>query len=1042
MEKKSFLANLSINRPVTILMAFAALLVVGVIAYTKITIELFPPGFTPPFLFVNIPYPNSNPYEIEEKITRPVEESLQTVRNITNINSSSGTDGSVVWITFKQNADMTLAYNQVRDRMERVMAELPSDVERYYVNSFSNNDEPILFFGIILEKDFEDPFYLIESFVQKPLERIDGVAKVELYGTYEKMILIDLDQDKIRALRVDVFPLIQSLQSDNFTMPSGYLSEGGRKIYIRSLGNFTDLDQIRNLPIRGRDLKLKDIATVRYDVPEKRWIQRIDRKPAIRVAVMKESMANTLDLSERALQVLEEEIMNDPRLKDMEITLFFNQGSFIQNAINNLGEAGLWGGFFAFLILLFFLRRIRMTMLITLGIPLSLVITVVVLYFIGWSINLMTLMGMMVCVGLVIDNSIVVVENIYRRRLKGDDPRTAALTGASEVSTAITLATLTTIVVFMPLILMNDNSGMRFYMLRLGVPIMSALLGSLLVALVFIPLIANRLSIKKHVTEAKIISSGRKFYERMLRWTLAHRLDTALIGLAVIMSIQIPANLMKKTDSSEGNINDFRLFVEMPDNYNLGEADRLMTSLEDYLFERQEKYSIKTIDTRFMYNFGMIRAYLEPLENNAWWYVFYKNTRRSLGLSNDMTLTREEILIDIKDNIPKYPGVEIRTQWWEDEDNDKAVSVYVYGKDTETLIPLAMEVERRLKRLPQLLNIETDLQETSNEVHLVIDRVLARKYGVSPEEIAGIVSYVVRGLNLPDYHAGEKEIDVRIQLEKEDRETLHQLKAITVATSAGKELPLSTFVSFEIEKGLGTIQRVNGRTYLAVKGYTAEDNVETLYEEIDEVMAGFEMPRGYTWDKGARFNIWQEQSSAQSFAMILAVTLVFILMGVLFESFLIPLSIIICIPFAFFGAFWTLFITGTAFDIMAGIGLIILIGVVVNNAIVLVDLINRFRKEGMSRQDALIEAGKHRFRPILMTALTTIFGLIPMALGNSSLIGIPYAPMGRTIMGGLLTSTLFTLIFVPLAYTYFDDLREFIQGFSHRVIRRFRSEAA
>lgn len=1039
MKKGSFLPRLSVNRPITIIMTLTAILVVGIIAYTKITVELLPPGFTPPFLHVRVPYPNSNPYEIEEQITRPVEEVLQTVRNVTNVNSTSNSDGSSIFISFRQSADMTLAYNQVRDRMERVMSELPSDVERYYVNKFSDSAEPVLFFGIILDDYFADPYYLIDTYVKKKLERIDGVANVELGGIDEKMILIDLDQEKIRALKVDIFPLVQNLQRDNFAMPSGYISEGGRKIYIRSLSKFSDLDDIRNLKVRGTDITLNDIATVRYDVPEKRWIQRINKKPAIRVAVYKESMANTLDISADALSILEEQIMTDPVLSGMTFQVFFNQGSFIQGAIDNLAEAGLWGGMFAFLILLFFLRRVRMTLLITLGIPLSLVITVVVLYFIGWSINLITLMGMMVCVGLVIDNSIVIVENIYRRRLMGDDPRTAAITGTSEVSTAITLATFTTIVVFLPLILMNDNSGMRFYMLRIGVPIISALLGSLLVALVFIPLIANRLPIKGHIKESRVIASGRVLYERILRWTMSHRLDTAFIALAVIISIQYPMNNVEKTDSSEGNINDFRLFIEMPDNYNLNEADQLMTALEDFLYEKKDQYSITTVDTRFMYNWGMIRVYLKPVENSAWWYVFYKNTRRTIGIPVDWVLTRDEILTNIKETIPQFPGVKVRTRWFEDDQDDKAVSVYVYGRDTQTLIPLAAEVERRLKTVPDFINIETDLQETSNEVHLVINRVLARKYGVSPEEIAGIVSYFIRGINLPDYHSDEKEINIRLQLEKEDRETLHQLKAITVTTSSGKELPLSTFVQFKIEEGLGSIRRLNGRTYLAVKGYTPEENVESLYKKIDRVMAGFEMPRGYTWDKGNRFSIFQDQNMAQNFAMILAVTMVFLLMGVLFESFVLPLSIIVCIPFAFFGGFWALYITKTPFDIMAGIGLIILIGVVVNNAIVLVDLINRFRKEGLSRTEAIIEAGKHRFRPILMTAFTTIFGLVPMALGNSSLIGIPYAPMGRIIMGGIFTSTFFTLVFVPLAYTYFDDLRQFTQGFSHRVIRRFKA---
>jgi len=629
MDKNSFLPNLSVTRPVTVVMALTAILVVGIIVYSKITVELFPPGFTPPFLQVSIPYPNSNPLEIEEQITRPVEEMLQTVRNISDVNSESNSNGSYTFIMFRQNADMNLAYNQVRDRMERVLPELPSDVERYYVRKYSNDDEPILYFGISLEGNFTDPYYLIDTYIKKQMERIDGVANVEIWGLEQKMILIDLDQDKIRALRVNVYPLIQNLQRDNFVMSSGYLSEGGKKIYVRSLGKFSSLDEIRNLQIRGTEVLLKDIATVRYDVPETIWIQRIDRKKAVRIGVFKESMANTLEITEKALKILNDEIIGNPKLDGMKFTVFFDQGSFIQNAVDNLEEAGLWGGIFAFFILLFFLRRIRMTLLITLAIPLSLVVTVIVLYFIGWSLNLFTLMGMMICVGLVVDNSIVIVENIYRRRLLGDSPRSAAITGASEVSTAVTIATFTTIVVFLPLILMTDISGLRFYLLRIGIPVICALSGSLLVALVFIPLIANNLPIKGQITESKIISSGRSFYERAIRWTLSHRFDATIIGILILVSIQLPATLMEKTDTAEGNINDFFLIVEMPDNYTLEDADKLFTNLEQFLQDRKEKYSLNTIDARFRNNSGTLRAYLDPMENNAWWHVTYRNLRKS-----------------------------------------------------------------------------------------------------------------------------------------------------------------------------------------------------------------------------------------------------------------------------------------------------------------------------------------------------------------------------------------------------------------------------
>ncbi len=1041
MNHRAFLPNFSVNRPVTVIMMLAAILVVGVISYSKIKLELMPPGFTPPFLRIYVPYPNANPQEVEEQIARPIEEMMQTVRNVTEIESSSRTDGAFVWLSFQQDADMSVAYNMVRDRLERVKPELPSDVERTYIRTYGDDDIPILIVGIQFEEEFEDPYYLVDTFVKKPLERIDGVANVSISGLMEKEILIDLDMDKIKAMKIDVYGIIQNLQQDNFSLSSGYLKEGGKKIYVRSLGKFSTLEEIRDYRVRGTDIRLSDIAVVRYDEPEVKSAFRLNFKKAVAIEVQKESMANVVDINNKGMAVLRNEIMKNPKLEGMKFDIFFDQGSFIKDSIDNLEEAGAWGGLFAFFILLFFLRRGPMTLLITLAIPLSLVITVIVIYFIGWSLNIITLSGMMICVGLVVDNSIVIVENIYRRRQLGDHSTDAAIKGASEVSLAITMATLTTVVVFLPLILMNDDSGMTFYMLRIGLPVMTALLGSLFVALVFIPLVANKLPIKGKIKEARIVVYGRNLYERVLKWTLTHRFDAALIGLALLFSISIPMDKVDKSDGASGSISDFRVIADLPDNYSLEDAGKLFLTLEHYLDDRRDTYNIRMINTYYRKDWGRIEVYAHADQQKSWWYVSYRGLRKMLGIPVDNKLTTDEIVEDIKENAPQFPGVRLRTSWHNEDRNDGSVRVYLYGRDTNTLVPYVKEVERRFSTIPDILNVETSLDDESNEVHIVINRELAKKYGVSPFEIAGLISYVVRGVELPDYRTEEKEIDVRIQLQKEDRETLHQLKNIMVTTESGKDIPLSALVTFRIEKGTGSIYRHNGRTCLSVMGYTTKSNVDKLYKQIDKSLEGFELPLGYTWDKGARFQRMQNQTSSQQFAVYLAITFVFLLMGVLFESFVLPLSIIICIPFSFFGAFWGLYLTGTSFDLMASIGLIILIGVVVNNAIVLVDLVNRFRNEGMERFEALIEAGKNRFRPIMMTAFTTMFGLIPMALGDTAIMkGIPYAPLGRTIIGGLFTSTFFTLIFVPLTYTYLDDLRTTVKSFVEDILIKVKGE--
>ena len=1022
--KESLLPKFSVHRPVTVVMTLFAILVVGYIAYTQIETELFPKGFVPPYLGVWIPYREANPKEVEDQIARPSEEMLQTVSGVKQISSYSHSNGCWVWLEFSNDTDMDVAYMLVRERMDRLLAtELPDDIENVYIRKFRNDDDPIVWFGLTIPEEMDDPFFIVDYYVKRALEQIDGVANVEMWGASEKIIQILVNQDKVKAHKINVYQLIQNLRRDNFSLSSGYVYDGNRKIYVRSDGKYRNIDDVRNIRIRGENLFLKDIADIVYDEPrQRRWVQRIDGKKAISVGIYKESMANTVELSDKILAKLDE-LSKHEKLKGMTFNVFFNQGGFISQSVDNLVNAGLWGGLFAFSILYFFLRRFKMAFIINLAIPLSLLMTVTVLYFMGWTMNMMTMMGLMLSVGLVVDNSIVIVENIYRLRNKGMSREESSVKGASEVSLAITMATLTTVVVFLPLILMNDDLGFAFYMLRIGLPVIVALIASLFVALVIIPLATTRLVSNKQTKRSGLIEWGTNAYDRILKWTLLHRLETTIIVLVLMVSMQIPMSGVKQGDQGGGNINDVRLLLDMPEHYTMDDAKALVDTIESYVNKMNAVYNVRTVNSRYSNNRGRVRVFLNPPKETQWWQVVWKNISSSIGLINDSVMTRNEVLEDLKENVPKYPGVKIRTSWRDDSGGGGSVSILLQGDDTQTLVELSEEVERRISRIPEIISVETDREKGASEIQLFIKRDQAAKYGINPRVISGQISYALRGIELPEFQSTEREIDVRVQYAEEDMENFEQLKSMTFLTSSGQEIPLSSLVDFRIRKGMGEIHRRNGKTTLEISGYTTEDDIQMVHKKITKALASFEMPRGYSWSFGNRFMRMQETNSSQKFAVILAITFVFLLMGVLFESFILPLSVLVSIPLSFFGAYWLLYITGTPFDLMAGIGLIILIGIVVNNAIVLIDMINRLRKDGLSRSEAIIEAGHHRFRPILMTAFTTIFGLIPMAVGNANLIGMPYAPLGRVMIGGLLSSTALTLVAVPLFYTFFDDLR-------------------
>jgi HAE1 family hydrophobic/amphiphilic exporter-1 len=346
------------------------------------------------------------------------------------------------------------------------------------------------------------------------------------------------------------------------------------------------------------------------------------------------------------------------------------------------------------------------------------------------------------------------------------------------------------------------------------------------------------------------------------------------------------------------------------------------------------------------------------------------------------------------------------------------------------------EVERRLRSIPSVVSIDSDLERADDEVRVRIDRQKALRYGISSEVVGRTLAFSLLGVSLPRYQSPQKqEVDTRLYMSKADRKTLQQLKGFAFRASSGEEIPLTEFASLVVTRGSGTIRREDGKTRLQVRAVTTKDDLKHLYEEVDRAMDGFHLPRGYSWNKGERYDKFQEDNDAMVFAIVMAVTCVFLLMGVLFESFILPFSVLFSIPFSFLGVYWTLYLTGTTKDMMANIGVIVLIGVVVNNAIVLVDMINRLRKQGLPRHEALLEAGRNRFRPILMTTLTTVCGLLPMSVGNSGLIGISYAPLGRTMMGGLLCSTFLTLLVVPLFYTFLDDLRVAVRGLATAAFR-------
>jgi len=1032
-----FLSRLGLQRPISAVMILLAVLAIGYIAYSRIPGKMMPEGYNIPFLYVFLPYSNASPREIEEQIVKPVEEILGTVNNIKRINSRSNQRGAGIFVEFEEETDMSLAYNQVVDRLDRVRPELPEDQRYRYVRKWDPNSQPVMWVALALKDGYEvdDPYDLMERFIQRPLERVDGVAKVEIWGAREKSIYVKIKQDRIQSYHVNMYQLWQTLQQANFTLSGGYVTEGDRKMIVSSVAKFKSLDQIRNLVIRGTNIRVKDVADVEYDFEERTRINRINRREGMAITIFHEEQANPIELDSKLRATVNKAFKDHPQLEPFDHYILFSQGQIMQDTLDEFKMTALYGGIFAFFILFFFLRKVKMTLIITIALPLSLTVMLIIIYFIGWSLNMATMMGLILSVGMVVDNSIVVAENIFRIRQQGYSRRKAALKGASEVGIAITMSTLTTIVIFLPLMIFSGGI-LSFMMTRIGVPVILAILASLFIALYFIPLgtavfhepektstffLARWFDKIYRVT----VEALNKFYTRFLKIIIAHRVEFLIIILAIFATIFIIIDKIPKSDEMEGNINDLRMILSMPDNSTLEDSDMIAEDIEKKVWEKKEEYDVKAMRTYVRARRVHIRVFLNPPPKR---YLLGKFINWVGGLfdGEEKKMTREQVIADLKKRIPQYPGVRLRWSWSDrGGTGDTSIAVNIFGKDLKQLEIYTEEAKRRLRTIPGIMSVETDYEEEGkDEIQLKIDRRMARNLGINPSAIAGTVAYSLRGNLLTRFQLSDREVDVYLQLREEDRKTLEQLKNLTVTSQTGQSYPLSTVVQPVVERGPSELRRIDRRSMLGVTVTTTRKDLNKLYSEIRRKMSNMDLRRGYEWDFGSRFRRFMEIESNIFIILLLEIVFIFFLMGILFESFILPFSVIMAIPFGFWGSVWILYITGTPLNMMAYIGIAILVGVVVNNAIVLVDLINRLRKQGLSRSEAIIEGGRQRFRPIIMTALTTIFGLLPMTIGGASTAGMSYAPLGRAFTGGLIASTVSTLFLVPIIYTYLDDLRE------------------
>ena len=1001
-----WLPAFSLRKPVTVIMLFIALCVLGSIAYSRITVSLLPTNFEDNNLWVYVPYVNAQPIEVEEKIILPVEERVADLEGLKYIESSTRSGGANFQLQFHRSIREDIAYSGIADRMDRAMTTLPEEVEDYYIWNWSSTDIPVMYLAVSVDKDPKVAYDQLDR-IGRRLERVPGVGGVNTWGVESKEIFIGFQRDALMSNRLDVYSILDRMRADNFQLPSGRVIENGKVTFLRSFSKYNGIEPIAGFPVRD-GLRLDAVADIDYGLVRSADINRMNGGEGAGISIRKESSANTVDTAEAVVKSLQE-MQDSGRYGEFSTFIFFNQGEEIGGALQNLTDSALFGGLFAIIVLFLFVRNIPLTLLIAACIPFSLMISVSVMYISGLSLNMLSLMGLMVAVGMVVDNAIVVVESIYSKRVSGAGVVESAIEGASEVALPIALSTLTSIAVFGPVIVLNQNSEVSVFLEELGLPIIFALIASLVVALAFTPLTTTLLKADKPLSEPKWISWMVVRYRRILAWTLRRKADANMVMIGILaLTYLLPGQSVGCNPEGEGgSIDSFTIRYDIPPQHGYYDRVEIVDTIEAYVEENKEEWGVKTYRTRLgsTSSTGSTTLYFAP--------------------EKERTMPFEEITEAAEASLPEITGSRVYLGYNEDDDTN-TFTVQLRGENTGELSKIAGLLTPILENTEGVLSANVGASDGAlPELQLIVDRDACSRYGISASTVGYTVATVLGSNRLPEQVIDDQDVPVTARFRYSDRANLERILQFPVySRTAQTVVPLENLVTVQSAPSIESIRRYNRQTAFPITISTKpEAELQDVRQAINSQLENFEFPTGYGFEPPFDPED-SEDLETMMLALFLSVVLVFLIMSALFESLLLPMSIITAIPMACIGAYWVLYLGGADFDAMGVIGLIILVGVVVNNGIVMIELVTSLRNEGMSRSEALINAGARRLRPILMTAITTIIGLMPMAFGESALFGIPYAPMGKVVAGGLAAGTVLTLFYVPLLYSILDDMRQ------------------
>ena len=1014
------LPEFSVKRPVTTVMMFLIIIVIAMISAKRIAVDMFPDIDFPVVLIV-AEYPGVAPEEIETLITEHIEEQVAIVDGVEKIKASSLEGLSMFMVEFEWGTNLDLAAQDVRNRIDIALGALPDDIERPLVIKWDMDMLPVIYYGVLTKtgRDLRNLKKLLEDTVEKRLEALPGVASTTIMGGYEREIVVEIDRDRLRAHNLSILKVLTQVSSQNIDIPGGHITRGGNELVIRTLGKYKNIEEINNTILSmesGFPVYVKDVARVWDGHKEIRNYARTNGMSSALIMVNKEPGANTIKVVNGIKEELEKIEKTLP--PDIEIVRNYDTSSLIRASVSQLEESALWGALLAIGVIYLFLWNLKSTFILFLTIFFSVIATFIPIYFSGSTINMMTLSGLALAIGMILDNAIVVLESIFRHMQEGKGGEAAALTGTSEVGMAVTASTLTTVVVFLPMAMAGGLFGIIIR--PLGLTVIFALLASLLASLTMVPMLTSKMFTKTpKKKEGGLFSYLRKCYQKLISFTLKHRfltIFTAFLMFALSLGCLkfVGTEFMPKLDEET-----YTGVIKLIPGTSLEETSKFTLEIEKEIMKESEFASIISfVGSSEATTMDMVFGVGPTGVNEAvvYWNLVPKGKRERSG---------QEFIEAIRKKIPQLEGAIVYfmdTMDWFAHGGERAVELKVFGGEREELRRIGTNIASELKEIEGVCDIDNSLRMRRPEFQIVVDREKASRMGITVKDIAATVEASFLGKKATTkYREGGDEYDIRIRFEEPYKNTFEDLKDVVISSPLGFQVQLTDIARAFEGRGPARIDREEQERVVTVSANVFGRDLGSVMKEVSERIDRLPLPEGYYLKYGGSYEDMKEMQSTTMIALILIILMVYMVMASQFEALLHPLVIMLTVPFALIGVIMSLILSGTNLSLTSFIGLLMVVGVVVQNGILLVDYINQLRSRGMELNEAIIQGGSVRLRPILMTAITTIIACIPMSFSRGEGAEL-FSPIGITILGGLLTNTLLTLLVMPALYSSFDGM--------------------